>query len=154
MWRAIPRDLSSDSSKHDAKSRNRVMIAFLYLETRTEHESSGRLIDTDAPKDNQGRGESFSPTDLMATALGTCILTTMAIAAEKENIDLTNSKMTVLKEMQDNPRKISSLKTVIELPQNLNAEIRKKLEEIAYNCPVKISLHPDIKIPIEFKYNI
>lgn len=121
---------------------------------KAEHEPSQCVLETDAPKDNQGRGESFSPTDLVATALGTCILTTMAIAAEKEQINLMNSKMTVEKEMSSNPRKIAKLKTIIELPNNLSLEKRKKLEEIAQNCPVKISLHPDIQIPIEFKYTL
>lgn len=121
---------------------------------KAEHGPSHCILETDAPKDNQGRGESFSPTDLMATALGTCILTTMAIAAEKEQISLTNSKMSVEKEMTSNPRRIAQLKTVIELPKNLDLETRKKLEDIAHHCPVKLSLHPDVQTPIEFKYTL
>lgn len=112
------------------------------------HTPSNSKIETDAPRDNQGRGENFSPTDLVATALGTCILTTMAIHAEKENIDLKNSKVFMTKEMSSNPRKISRLTATIELPKNLSLEIRKKLELIAMNCPVKLSIHPDVTIEI------
>jgi uncharacterized OsmC-like protein len=121
---------------------------------KTEHEPSRRVLETDAPKDNQGRGESFSPTDLMATALGTCILTTLAIVGEKEGLDLKNSRMTVEKEMTAAPRRIASLKTLIELPSSLTPEWRERLETAAHNCPVRKSLHPDVIVPIEFKYNI
>ena len=120
----------------------------------TEHEPSKTVLHTDAPKDNQGRGESFSPTDLVAAALGTCILTTMAIFAEKDGIELKNSRMSVAKEMSANPRKIASLRTIIELPASLSKEAREKLENIGRNCPVTKSLHPDVNVPIEFRYNI
>ena len=119
-----------------------------------KHEPSNSILETDAPKDNQGLGESFSPTDLVATSLGTCMLTTMAIFAEKEGLNLKNSKMHVEKIMASNPRRIESLKTIIELPQSLTPEKRNWLEQIALNCPVKISLNPNIQIPVEFKYNI
>ena len=119
-----------------------------------QHEPSKALLDTDAPKDNQGRGESFSPTDLVATALGTCILTTMAIVAERDGVDLKGSKMKVEKVMNANPRTIASLKTVIEMPASLPADYRHKMELAANSCPVKKSLHPDVQIPIEFKYTI
>lgn len=121
---------------------------------RTEHGPSHQMLETDAPKDNQGRGQSFSPTDLVATALGTCILTTLAIVGEKEGLNLKNSRMSVEKEMTPPPRKIASLKTIIELPAELTPEWRAKLELAAHNCPVKKSLHPDVLVPIEFKYNI
>lgn len=121
---------------------------------KAEHEPSQTILETDAPKDNGGRGESFSPTDLIATALGTCILTTMAIMAERDGIDIASAKMSIEKEMSANPRKIASLKTIIELPQNIAADYRLKLENVGNNCPVKISLNPDINIPIEYKYNI
>lgn len=132
-----------------------VKISAIYMGEKhctAKHEASNTLLETDAPKDNQGRGESFSPTDLVATALGTCMLTTMAIFAEREGLDIKNSRMHVEKVMGSNPRKIASLKTVLEMPTALTIEKRKWLEEIALNCPVKISLHPDIQIPIEFKY--
>ena len=120
----------------------------------TEHGPSKTVLHTDAPKDNQGRGESFSPTDLVATALGTCILTTIAIFAEKDGIELKNSRMSVEKEMSSNPRKIASLRTVIELPASLSKEVREKLEAVGHNCPVMKSLHPDVSVPIEFRYII
>lgn len=119
---------------------------------KAEHEPSKCTLDTDAPKDNQGRGESFSPTDLVATALGTCILTTMAIVAERDGVDIKGARMHVEKEMNANPRYIASLKTIIELPQSLPSDYRKKMEMVAEGCPVKKSLHPDVKVPVEFKY--
>lgn len=121
---------------------------------KVEHEPSNSILETDAPKDNQGRGESFSPTDLVATALGTCILTTIAIVAERDNVDVANSKMSVEKVMSANPRKIASLKTIIELPKGIPLDYRPKLELTGNNCPVKISLHPDVNIPIEYRYNL
>lgn len=121
---------------------------------KVEHEPSHTILETDAPKDNQGRGESFSPTDLVATALGTCILTTIAIVAERDGIDVTNSKMSIEKIMSSNPRKIESLKTVIDLPRNLPEDYRSKIEATGNNCPVRLSLHPDVKIPVEYRYSI
>jgi putative redox protein len=117
-----------------------------------KHEPSQSTLETDAPKDNQGRGEAFSPTDLVAVALGTCMLTTMAIVAERDGQNIAGAKMRVEKVMTSNPRTIGSLKTVIELPAHLNAEERKKMEETALNCPVKKSLHPNVQIPVEFSY--
>lgn len=119
---------------------------------KAEHEPSNSILETDAPKDNQGRGESFSPTDLVATALGTCILTTIAIVAERDSVDVTNSKMSVEKVMSANPRKIESLKTIIELPKNIPTDYRVKLETTGNNCPVKISLHPDVNVAVEYRY--
>ena len=119
---------------------------------KIEHEPSKTILETDAPKDNQGRGESFSPTDLVGAALGTCILTTIAIVAERDGVDVLNSKMYVEKEMSANPRKIKSLKTVIELSASLPEDYRVKLEKTAHSCPVKLSLHPDVNMPIEFRY--
>jgi putative redox protein len=119
------------------------------------HEPSLSTLETDAPKDNQGRGEKFSPTDLMATALGTCILTTMAIVAERDGVDIRNSTISVEKEMNpSSPRRIASLKTVIHLPKNIPVDYRSKLEHTAGACPVKKSLHPDILTPIEMNYTL
>ena len=119
---------------------------------RTEHEPSHQFLETDAPKDNQGRGESFSPTDLVATALGTCILTTLAIVGEKEGLNLKNSRMSVEKEMTPPPRRIASLKTIIELPRAIPENYRAKIKDYADNCPVKKSLHPDVQVPVEIRY--
>lgn len=121
---------------------------------KATHEPSQSIIETDAPKDNQGLGEKFSPTDLVATALGTCILTTIAIVAERDGVDVTNSKMTVEKEMNANPRRIASLKTVIELSKSIPEDYRNKIEHVANACPVKKSLHPDISVPVEIRYSL
>lgn len=132
-----------------------VKITATYLgekRCKAQHEPSKSVLETDAPKDNQGRGESFSPTDLIATALGTCILTTMAIVAERDGVYIKNSTMSVEKEMSSNPRKIARLKTIIELPQNIPEDYRRKLEAVGQSCPVKKSLHPDVDVPVEFKY--
>lgn len=118
------------------------------------HGPSGAHISTDAPKDNNGRGEAFSPTDLVGAALGSCMLTVMAIAAEKDGVSLLNSRMSVDKEMHQTPRRISKLTVALHLPQALPAEYRRKLETIAHNCPVKLSLHPDLQIPVQFHYDI
>ena len=121
---------------------------------KAQHEPSSSIIETDAPKDNQGRGEKFSPTDLMATALGTCILTTIAIVAERDGIDIINSKISVEKEMSVNPRRIASLKTVIDLPKAIPEDYRSKIEHVAHACPVKKSLHPDVLVPVEIRYTL
>jgi putative redox protein len=121
---------------------------------KAQHEPSQSMIETDAPKDNQGRGEKFSPTDLVATALGTCILTTMAIVAERDGVSIIGSKISVEKEMSANPRRIASLKTIIDLPQTVPMDYRKKLENVAEACPVKKSLHPDVLMPVEIRYTL
>jgi putative redox protein len=118
------------------------------------HGPSQNKISTDAPKDNQGRGEAFSPTDLVGAALGSCIVTTMAIHAEKNDINLKGTHFTIVKKMQLAPRRIAELSVEITLPISLSAEQRSTYEEIAYNCPVTKSLHPDILLPIVFKYEI
>ena len=121
---------------------------------RAQHEPSGTFLETDAPKDNEGLGESFSPTDLLATALGTCILTTIAIVAERDGVSVVNATMSVEKVMSAAPRKVESLKTIIELPKNTPLEYRSKIEITGNNCPVRLSLHPDVRIPIEYRYTI
>ena len=115
------------------------------------HGPSGTELTTDAPKDNQGRGESFSPTDLVATALGTCMLSVMGIAARTLNLDITGATATVEKEMTAAPpRRIQSLTVKIHVPQSHSSENKQKLERAAHTCPVHKSLHPDIQTPIEF----
>lgn len=133
-----------------------VAIQFEYqgdLHCRAIHGPSGSELNTDAPKDNQGRGESFSPTDLVATALGTCMLTVMGIAARTLNIDISGATATVEKEMTAAPpRRIERLTVRIRVPQSISAENRQKLERAAHTCPVHKSLHPDIQTPIEFTW--
>jgi len=117
------------------------------------HGPSGQKLLTDAPVDNMGRGEAFSPTDLVATALGTCIATTMAIVAQRDGIDLTGMRVKVVKEMATQPsRRIGELTTHIHVPTKLTAEQRTKLEHTAHACPVHKSLHPDVKLPITFEW--
>ena len=118
------------------------------------HEASGSQLETDAPKDNQGLGEKFSPTDLMATALGTCILTTIAIVVERDNIDIKGATISVEKIMGDKPRKIASLKTTIHMPKSIPEDYRHKIEHSAQACPVKKSLATDIKTPVEIIYDL
>lgn len=118
------------------------------------HGPSLSKIATDAPKDNFGRGEAFSPTDLAAAALGSCMMTVMGIYAEKNNIVLTGSRFSVEKHMKQNPRMISELDVQLDLPQALSESERDTLENIALNCPVKLSLHPDIKMTITFNYKV
>jgi putative redox protein len=121
------------------------------LHCKAVHGPSGAELSTDAPVDNQGRGESFSPTDLVATALGSCMLTVMGILARTLGIDIGGAKATVEKEMTSAaPRRIQSLRVRIEMPKGIREEDRVKLERAAHTCPVHRSLHPDVEKPIEF----
>ena len=121
------------------------------LHCTSVHTPSGTELGTDAPVDNQGRGESFSPTDLTATSLGTCMLTTMGIVARTLNVDLTGATATVEKEMSSTPpRRINRLTVAIRVPRTTSPENQQRLENAAHTCPVKKSLHPDIETPIEF----
>lgn len=117
------------------------------------HGPSGNELVTDAPKDNQGRGEAFSPTDLVATALATCIATTMAIVARRHSVELKGLRYEVTKEMStDAPRRIVRLETTLWLPIPKTEEIAKVLEHAAHHCPVHQSLHPEVKKPIIFHW--
>lgn len=123
------------------------------LHCEAVHTSSGSALNTDAPKDNHGRGGSFSPTDLVATALGTCILTTMAIVAESMKLDIHGAHATVEKAMATQlPRRIASLKTNVVMPTGIAIDHRERLEAAAHKCPVHHSLHPDIDAPITFTW--
>ena len=123
------------------------------LHCKALHGPSQTELNTDAPKDNQGRGESFSPTDLVATALGTCMLTVMGIMARTLGIDITGTTASVEKEMTSAPpRRIASLAVNIHVPHTLSAENKQKLERAAHTCPVHKSLHPDIQTPIQFTW--
>ena len=121
------------------------------LRCAATHPSGAQLL-TDAPKDNHGKGESFSPTDLVATALGTCMMTLMGIMARNLQIDLTGTKSSVKKEMAANPRRVGKLTTRIEVPRDFPAEQKEKLVQAAETCPVYYSLHPDIEKPVEWKW--
>jgi putative redox protein len=123
------------------------------LHCKATHGPSGAELITDAPKDNQGRGESFSPTDLVATALGACMLTIMGIAARSQNIDISGATASLEKEMTATPpRRIERLTVKIYVPHSPSPANKKKLERAAHTCPVHKSLHPDVQIPIEFTW--
>lgn len=123
------------------------------LRTEATHSASGTIIQTDAPVDNHGRGEAFSPTDLVGTALGTCILTTMAIVAERHSVDLVGSTVSVKKTMsQDGPRRIAQLDVALHLPTSLSTADRALMERTAHTCPVALSLNPEIRQEIQFIY--
>ncbi|GAB2593809.1 OsmC family protein [Spirosoma areae] len=130
------------------------------LRTDCVHLQSGTHINTDAPTDNQGRGEAFSPTDLLANALGTCIITTMAIFARREDIDLATSTLDVTKIMStEPPRRVARLEIDLTLRANRNGdsflpdeETRVRLEQIAHTCPVAISLHPNIDQAVSIRW--
>jgi putative redox protein len=119
------------------------------------HGPSRQVLTTDAPVDNGGKGAAFSPTDLVATALGTCMETVMGLVAQRNNLNIDGLQVQVIKEMTADPvRRIASLKTRLVFPPGKawSAADRAKLEAAARACPVKQSLHPDLKIPIEFVY--
>lgn len=123
------------------------------LRCAATHGPSSETLHTDAPVDNHGRGESFSPTDLLATALGTCMATIMGIAAERHGVDLTGMRITVIKEMVAEPvRRVGRLRTVIHVPVEPDERVRKVLENAAHACPVHASLHPDVDKPVLFRW--
>ena len=122
------------------------------LRTEATHLKSGISIITDAPVDNHGKGEAFSPTDLVATALGSCMLTIMGIVAKKDNINIKDTTVEVRKMMSDTPRRIDEIRVSFVFRNILDEEQRKKLERAARTCPVSASLHDDVKETIEFNY--
>ena len=121
------------------------------LRTEATHLQSGTKIITDAPTDNKGKGEAFSPTDLLAEALAGCILTTMAIAADVHGIKIDNTEAEVTKVMAANPRRVAEVIVNLKFPVNTYTDKEKKiLEHAALNCPVHVSLHPDLIKTIDF----
>lgn len=121
------------------------------LHTEAVHGPSGRVLETDAPVDNRGRGESFSPTDLIATSLGTCMLTIMGIAARERGIDMSGATVKVVKEMIADPqRRIQSLRTVVTMPRPLPEKERKILERAGLTCPTHVTLGDRVEKPVEF----
>jgi putative redox protein len=123
------------------------------LRTENIHTRSGTLVITDAPVDNQGKGEAFSPTDLVCTALSSCMLTTMGILADREQIDLKGMQTEVLKIMGSAPRKISEIQVTLSHPDLQATEIQKqKLRNAALTCPVALSLHDTVKQTVVFNF--
>jgi putative redox protein len=134
-----------------------VLIEGSYLgnkRTKLIHGPSGAELLTDAPRDNAGQGAFFSPTDLVAGALGACMMTIMGIVAERSGIDLAGMTMRVQKEMRSAPRRIETLSLALHLPARLPEEQRQRLEAAARSCPVQQSLHPDIRVAVEFLYDV
>jgi len=122
------------------------------LRAEATHLKSGRTILTDAPTDNNGKGEAFSPTDLVATALANCMITVMGIRARKEGFDLEGTSAEVTKIMASSPRRIAEVGVLIKLKDNCSNDMKKVLEEIGLNCPVAKSLHPNLKQNISFEW--
>ncbi|MCG8600252.1 MAG: OsmC family protein [Verrucomicrobiales bacterium] len=121
------------------------------LRTSATHGPSGSTVETDAPVDNQGRGERFSPTDLVATALGSCMMTIMGIFAQRHEIDLTGTKVRVEKHMTaEAPRRISRIVAEITVPLPEGHPQKRALEKAAVTCPVHLSLHPEIEKDVSF----
>lgn len=122
------------------------------LRTHAIHIQSGATLLTDAPKDNQGEGTHFSPTDLLATSLASCMLTIMGIAARTHALDLAEVKATVTKHMASNPRKVSKVEVKICVNGNLSVKDQMLLERSARTCPVALSLHPELVQEVQFTF--
>jgi putative redox protein len=120
------------------------------LRTEATHLQSGTKIITDAPTDNQGKGEAFSPTDLLAESLAGCMLTTMGIAARTHGINIDNTHAEVTKVMAANPRRVAEVVVNLKFPLQYEEKDKKILEAAALGCPVIVSLHPDVKKTVDF----
>ena len=124
------------------------------LRTVATHQQSGTVNETDAPVDNQGKGERFSPSDLVATALGSCMLTIMGIKARDLQIDLRGTKIEIQKIMKSEPRRIGEILLRFHFPESLHLDEKQKviLERAAHTCPVIYSINPDIKVNVVFNW--
>ena len=124
------------------------------LRTELTHLQSGSIVENDAPTDNHGKGERFSPTDSVATAVGSCMLTTMGIKASSMGINLEGSKVEITKIMKADPRRIGEVMAHLFFPENLNLDDKQKqiLENTAHTCPVVKSLHPDLVLDNQFNW--
>ncbi len=123
------------------------------LRTQAHHSQSGNKIITDAPLDNQGKGEAFSPTDLVATALGSCMITIVGIAARNHGFDIDGTQLKITKIMASDPRRIAEIKIDFTFPKDNYSEKEKKIiENSARSCPVAKSLHPNLEQTLSFIY--
>lgn len=125
------------------------------LRTELTHLQSGTVIENDAPTDNHGKGERFSPTDMLATSYGSCMITTMAIRAADMNLNFDGTKINITKIMStDAPRRVAGIKAELFFTENFKAtdEQKVQLERIARSCPVEKSLHPDIQLDVTFNW--
>ena len=123
------------------------------LRTESVHIKSNNSFITDAPIDNNGKGEAFSPTDTVATGLASCMITVMGIKARDLGVDMTGTTAEVTKTMASDPRRISKIKVVLDFPFDADDKTKKILENTANTCPVHYSLHPDIEKDITFNWN-
>jgi putative redox protein len=123
------------------------------LRTEMTHVRSGSVVITDAPVDNKGKGEYFSPTDLVASALGSCIYTIMGIAAREHGFSIDGSSCSITKIMSDNPRKIGEIRIEMDLTANIYTDKQKKiLEHCVKTCPVALSLHESVKQNVTLRF--
>jgi uncharacterized OsmC-like protein len=122
------------------------------LRTESTHVASGERVITDAPVDNHGRGEAFSPTDMLANHLATCMITVMGIYAENTGFSMEGTTASVNKLMVSNPRRIAAVEIDLQLPAGIPEKYRTKLENIGLNCPVAKSLHPDLIQRVRIHY--
>lgn len=122
------------------------------LRTEATHTASSTTILTDAPVDNHGKGEAFSPTDLVSAALGSCMMTIMGILAERLDVNLTGTTYSVTKHMAAEPRRIRQIDVQFQLPATLETKERTMLENAARTCPVALSLNPEIRQEVQFDY--
>ena len=122
------------------------------LRTEAKHLQSNTIIETDAPTDNQGKGERFSPSDLLATSLGSCMLTIMGIKARDMDISLDGTEVIIKKNMKAEPRRVGGIDVSFNFPASLNLDDKEKtiLERAALTCPVAKSIHPDIELNVDF----
>lgn len=125
------------------------------LRCECTHLQSGTIIETDAPTDNRGKGERFSPTDSVCVALATCMITTMAIKGTDKQIELKGSTLEVTKHMIADPRRIGKIEVVLQLQtaEPISKENKSFLEMVGDNCPVMKSLHPDLKVDVVYQWN-
>lgn len=122
------------------------------LRCECTHLQSGTVTETDAPTDNRGKGERFSPTDTLCVSLATCMITTMGIRAADMNIDLSGTTIDVTKYMLSNPRRIGKIEVTLHLPALKEEKDRLFFEEIGDGCPVMRSIHPDIQVVADYKW--
>ncbi len=139
-------------------SSNPITVKTLYqgdLRTQAEHVRSGNQITTDAPVDNQGKGEAFSPTDLLAASFTSCMLTIMGIAAREHGFSIDGTRAETTKIMQASPRKVAELVVHFDIPnaEQLSESQKRILKRAAETCPVHLSLHPDLKKTVSFNWN-
>ena len=122
------------------------------LRCESVHVQSNSSIETDAPTDNRGKGERFSPTDLLCVSLATCMLTTMGIKANDMEVDITNAKANVTKHMASNPRRVARIEVAVSLPGNGSDKDKEILERTGTTCPVARSIHPDIELELSYEW--